>query len=87
MMNARDGFRLTMVDGRAVARLSDEDVREQPSAMVDAVGSVSLVNAVTDDGSSARVTVAMTWRPPAFSVFVSEGIEVQATATTRTAFG
>ena len=55
--------------------------------MVDAVGSVRLVNAVTDDVSSARVTVAMTWRPPAFSVFVSEGIEVQATATTRTAFG
>lgn len=84
---AADGFRLTVADGRAVAALSSEDVREQADAMVDAIGTVQLVDADTDDGASARVTVATIWRPPVMSLFVPDGVEITASATSRTAVG
>ncbi|MFS2241804.1 pilus assembly protein TadG-related protein [Microbacterium sp. OR16] len=81
-----DGFTL-QTEGDAVrAELSDGGVREQASAVVDAVDSdAELVSAGTPDGVSARVTVAAAWHPPLFSPFVPDGVPLEATATSRTA--
>lgn len=81
-----DGFTL-QVDGDEVrAELTDAGVREQVAALVAALpGDAELIAASTPDGVSARVTVAATWRPPLFSPFVPEGVELESTATSRTA--
>ena len=81
-----DGFTL-QVDGDAVrAELTDAGVREQAAALVAALpGDAELIAAGTPDGVSARVTVAAAWRPPLFSPFVPEGVELESTATSRTA--
>ena len=89
---AADGFVLSVEDGEPVARLTSAHVRDQAQAMVDAVGSGSgagagavLVAAGTPDGVSARVTVGATWRPPVLTLFVPDGVALEATATSRTA--
>lgn len=81
-----DGFTFDVVDGRPVATLTDEAVTEQAEAIVRAVGSVSIVDASTPDGVSARVTVTARWRPPVTSLFVPEGVVIESTATSRTGF-
>jgi len=80
-----DGFTLDVRDGEAVARLTDEGVREQAVAVVTEFGDARLMRADTPDGSSARVTVRVQWHPPVLSVFVPGGVTIDATATTRTA--
>ena len=81
-----DGFALVLQSGEPRAILTNEGVRSQASALVDIAGSeVSLVSATTPDGVSARVTVAATWHPILFSVFVPSGVALNATATSRTA--
>ena len=81
-----DGFTLTVVDDEPVALLSSDAVRAQADAIVVAVGGgAALVSAGTADGVSARVTVARTWRPPVMTLFVPEGVALEATATSRTA--
>lgn len=83
---AADGFELTIADGEPVASLSDADVREQAELMVAQIGGgATLVSAVTPDGVSARVTVAGTWHPPVVTLFVPDGLALEATATSRTA--
>ena len=83
---AADGFELSVVDGAPVAVLASDDVREQAQALVDAAGGgARLVSATTPDGVSARVTVAGTWRPPVLTLFVPDGVALEATATSRTA--
>lgn len=83
---AADGFELSVVDGAPVAVLAPDDVREQAQALVDAAGGgATLVSATTPDGVSARVTVAGTWRPPVLTLFVPDGVALEATATSRTA--
>lgn len=83
-----DGFTLVIEGGAPVARLSDEGVREQAAHLVAAIdgdgGDTVLVSATTPDGTSARVTVATTWHPPIVSLFVPDGITLEATATSRT---
>ena len=80
-----DGFSLVLREGEPRAILTDEGVRAQAGALVDIAGSgVSLVSATTPDGVSARVTVAATWHPILFSVFVPSGVPLDATATSRT---
>ena len=81
-----DGFALVLQGGEPRAVLTNEGVRTQASALVDiAGGGVTLVSATTPDGFSARVTVAATWHPILFSVFVPSGVALDATATSRTA--
>jgi len=81
-----DGFTLSVVDGDARADLEAEGVRAQAEAFVAAVGGDAvLVSAGTPDGVSARVTVAGSWRPPVLTLFVPEGVALEATATSRTA--
>ncbi len=43
--------------------------------------------AFTADGRSATVTVSASWRPPVVTVFVPEGVRIEATATARSVFG
>ena len=39
------------------------------------------------DGLSATVTVSSTWHPPVVTVFVPDGLRIEATATARSVFG
>ncbi len=83
---AADSFDLTVVDGEPVAALTDAGVDREAAAMVGEIGGdARLVSATTPDGVSARVTVAGTWHPPIVTVFVPDGLALQATATSRTA--
>lgn len=83
---AADGFTLSVSDGEPVAVLVDAGVRAQAAAVVaDIGGPARLVSARTPDGVSARVTVAAPWRPPLLTVFVPDGVPLEATATSRTA--
>lgn len=82
-----DGFTLDVRNGEAVARLTDEGVRTQAAAVVAEIDGARLISADTPDGSSARVTVRVQWRAPVLSVFVPDGVRIDATATTRTALG
>ncbi|WP_243232675.1 pilus assembly protein TadG-related protein [Microbacterium sp. CIAB417] len=81
-----DGFTL-VVEGEDVrAEITGDGVLEQAEAVVAAMpGGARLVSADAPDGVTARVTVAGTWHPPLFSPFVPDGVELQATATSRTA--
>jgi hypothetical protein len=49
--------------------------------------SLSLDEATTLDGRSAQVTVSAIWRPPVVTLFVPEGLRIDATAVSRTVFG
>ena len=49
--------------------------------------SLRLDEATTVDGRSARVTVSAIWRPPVITLFVPEGMRIDATAVSRTVFG
>lgn len=83
---AADGFTLTVEDGAPRTRLTDADVVVPAREMVEAAGGgASLVSATTPDGVSARVTVAGTWHPPVLTLFVPDGVELAATATSRNA--
>ncbi|WP_342395255.1 pilus assembly protein TadG-related protein [Microbacterium sp. T2.11-28] len=82
-----DGFEVEVVDGTAAARLTDAEVRRQAAALLNEFGGVELVSASAPDGTSARVTVRLRWRPPVLSLFVPDGVTIDATATTRTALG
>lgn len=78
-----DGFVIT-ADARA--ELTDDGVREQAEALVADVGEgARLVEASTPDGTSARVRVADVWRPPVITMFVPDGVRLEARATSRTA--
>jgi len=48
---------------------------------------LSLDGALTRDGRSAEVTVSAVWRPPVVTLFVPEGLRIDATAVSRTVFG
>lgn len=81
-----DGFTLEVRGGEPVAALSDEAVQAQAEALLAAVGAEArVVSAGTPDGVSARVTLAGSWHPPVLTLFVPEGVDLQATATSRTA--
>ncbi|WP_374311918.1 pilus assembly protein TadG-related protein [Microbacterium sp.] len=83
---AADGFAFDVRGAEAVAVLTDAGVRDQAEAIVAEVGGETvLVSASTPDGVSARVTVAGTWHPPVFTLFVPDGVALAATATSRTA--
>ena len=81
-----DGF-IVEVEGDAVrAELTDAAVREQAVALLRArPGDATLVSASAPDGLSARVTITTDWHPPVVSLFVPEGVRLEATATSRTA--
>jgi uncharacterized membrane protein len=81
-----DGFVLVVDGGEPRAELTEDGVREQADALLAYVGAgATVIDAGTPDGVSARVTVADTWRPPIISLFVPDGVALEATSTSRTA--
>lgn len=56
-------------------------------ARIEAFEALRLEEATTPDGLSARVTVSATWRPPVVTLFLPEGLRIEATATARSVFG
>ncbi|WP_109210743.1 MULTISPECIES: pilus assembly protein TadG-related protein [Microbacterium] len=83
---AADGFELSVIDGEPVATLTDAGVRREAEAMIGVIATdARLISATTPDSVSARVTVAGSWHPPVVTVFVPEGVALEATATSRTA--
>jgi len=81
-----DGFTLVVDDDAARAELTDSGVREQVDAILAERGAdAHVVSAGTPDGVSARVTLAGSWHPPLLSMFVPDGLEIEATGTSRTA--
>jgi len=83
---AADGFDLSVVDGEPVAALTDAGVRREAEQMMAALDpGVRLVSATTSDGLSARVEVAGQWHPPIVTMFVPDGLALEATATSRSA--
>ena len=82
-----DGFHLRVDEDGPRAVLTGTGVRDAASALLDQSGAdVRLISAEAPDGAAARVTVAATWHPPVLTVFVPQGLELGATATSRTAF-
>ena len=82
-----DGFVLSTDGGTATALLTDEGVHAQAADIVASFPEVQLAAASTPDGVSARVTVVTTWHPPVLTLFVPDGVPLQATATSRNALG
>ncbi|HKT57373.1 MAG TPA: hypothetical protein VJR25_11435 [Microbacterium sp.] len=83
---AAEGIAPTTGTGPVVVRLDDDEVHRQAALFVRDNGDDEiLVAAVVPDGSSARVTVAETWHPPVITLFVPRGVDLRATATSRTA--
>ncbi|WP_431071748.1 hypothetical protein [Microbacterium phyllosphaerae] len=81
-----DGFTLVVDGETARADLTDDGVRGQALALVAAwPGDANLLSATAPDGLSARVTVAAEWDPPLLSLFVPDGVRLEATGTSRTA--
>jgi hypothetical protein len=48
---------------------------------------LTVKRATTLDGASATVTLSAIWHPPVVTVFVPEGLRVDATAVARSVFG
>jgi hypothetical protein len=46
-----------------------------------------VTRATTVDGESATVTVSAVWHPPVVTVFVPDGMRIDATAVARSVFG
>jgi uncharacterized membrane protein len=83
---AADGFTLEVEAGQPRAEITNAGVHDQAQALLTATPSgATLVAAETPDGVSARVTVASVWHPPLMSMFVPDGVALEATATSRTA--
>ncbi len=81
-----DGFTLEAEGENVRAELTDAGVADQAQAVVSATApNTRLDSASTPDGVSARVTVSTAWHPPLVSLFVPDGVPLQATATSRTA--
>lgn len=81
-----DGFTVAVVDGAAVAHLTDEGVAEQARAVVAAHSSMRLVSAGSPDGVTAQVRVRTVWHAPVLTLFAPEGVTVESSASSRTAF-
>ncbi len=80
-----DGFVFAAVGGEPTAQLTDAAVSEQAETFLGAVGAEAvIVSAGSPDGVSSRVTVAAVWHPPVVTLFVPDGVRVEATATSRT---
>lgn len=80
-----DGFTLVVDDAEVLAELTDQQVREQAESLIDTASrGATLVSAVAE-GFSARVTISAPWHPPLLSLFMPDGVELQATGTSRTA--
>lgn len=77
-----DGPRPLLVSADVASAVA-EYVTLHPAADFEALG---IDAAFSPDGRSATVTVSATWRPPVVTLFVPDGIRIDATATARSVF-
>ena len=83
---------VTMTPDGPRATLTDAGVRDAvgdylASNPIGRFEALRLDEAITRDGRSAEVTVSAVWRPPVVTMFVPEGLRIDATAVSRTVFG
>ena len=84
-----DAVSLTAFGPRPVLESADvavavaDYVAGNPTAEFEAL---AIDDAFTPDGRSATVTVSSTWHPPVVTLFVPDGIRIDATATARSVF-
>jgi hypothetical protein len=83
---------VTMTPDGPRATLTDAGVRDAVGAYLttNPIGrfeGLHLDEAITRDGRSAEVTVSAVWRPPVVTLFVPDGLQIDATAVSRTVFG
>ena len=84
-----DAVSLTPIGPRPVLESTDvaaavaDYVAGNPTAEFEAL---AIDAAFTPDGRSATVTVSSTWHPPVVTLFVPDGIRIDATATARSVF-
>ncbi len=72
-----------LLDDAGVASAVADYLAGNPAPDLD---ELAIVRAETVDGVSATVTMASTWRPPVLTLFVPDGIRVEATASARSVF-
>jgi len=90
-----EAFELSAVDAGGDgprALLADHDIASAVSAYLTSypgtqLDGVRLERAFTPDGRSATVALSSAWRPPVVTLFVPEGIRLDATSTARSVFG
>jgi hypothetical protein len=73
-----------LLDDAGVASAVADYLDGNPAADLDGL---TVERAFTPDGLSATVTMSSSWRPPVVTLFVPEGMRVEATATARSVFG
>jgi hypothetical protein len=78
-----DGPRPVLESGDVAAAVADY-LAGNPAPDLDGL---VVERAFTADGRSATVTVRATWHPPVVTIFVPEGLRIEATATARSVFG
>lgn len=78
-----DGPRVTLTD-KGVRDAVGSYLSSNPIGRFEAL---SLDSATTPDGRSAEITVSAIWRPPVVTLFVPDGLRIDATAVSRTVFG
>ncbi len=78
-----DGSFRPVLDDAAVASSARATLAaEGPGALT----GVEIVGAVTPDGRGAEVSLASEWRPPMLTLFVPDGLRIEATASARSVF-
>ena len=93
--SAAEAFTLddvSLATGKPAVRLADSRVTVEATdylATATQPGSlpVGLVSAKSNDGRSATVVVAGSWKPPIISMFFPQGLQLTVSATARTVFG
>ena len=78
-----DGPRVELQPAQVRAAVNDY-LDEEPIGRFDAL---TLDEATSRDGRSATVTVSAVWHPPVVTLFVPDGLRIDATSTSRTVFG
>ena len=79
----RDGLQVDLKPGDVRHAVNDY-LADNPIGSFEAL---HLDEATTLDGRSAQVTVSAVWRPPVVTLFVPDGMRIDATAVSRTVFG
>lgn len=82
---------VTLGPAGPVLALDDDEVRAAVEEYLagtptDQFDALTLISAASRDGRSATVTVSSVWRPPVVTMFVPEGLRIEATAVSRTVF-
>ena len=89
-----EAFELTAVvptSGSIRPQLASGDVRAEVAAFIESMPNrfeaLQIERAETTDGLSATVSLSSYWRPPVVTLFMPEGIRIEATSVGRSVFG